>query len=367
MSKKKIAYIGVKGLPGFGGAARSTESLIHELKDEFDISVYSVDSHTDVSGHYNGIKQITFKSFPVKKLNTLFYYLKSLNHCLFYENYDLVHVQHIYAGFIIPFLRLRYKVINTVRGIIPKDDNKWNYFDKLFFKLSEYSSLKSSNEIVSVCQPHIGYLKKIYDRPISYIPNGVYLPKKILDKKKPENYMTFAAGRIISLKGLHILLDALHLMDYQGKLKVIGSLDHIESYKRTIIEKAKGLNVEFLGLIKDKNLLFDIVGNSKLFVFPSLNEGMSNMLLETAALKTPIIASDIIENKYVFNDEEVTFFQSNNHFDLEKQIKKCLENQDLIERKADLAFIKTSQVHNWKFIANEYENLYSKLLNSIPG
>ncbi len=362
MKKKRIAIIGIKGLPSFGGGARSTESLINELKDEYDITVYSINSHTKLSGDYNGINQITFKSLPFKRANTLTYYFKSLFHCLFAAKYDLIHVQHIYAGFIIPFLRIRYRVINTVRGIIPKDDNKWNAADKIFFRSFEYLALKFSNISVSVCQPHIPYLNKIVSKKIEYIPNGVHIFQSILDNKKEQDYISFSAGRIISLKGCHLLLEALHKIGYKGKIKIVGSLEHVKSYAQVIEDLAQGLDVEFLGLIKDKEELFKVITDSKLFVFPSLNEGMSNMLLEAASLKTPIIASDIIENKYVFTEEEVTFFESNNSDDLAEKISKALENKELLAAKAEKAFEKVSTDHDWKKIASTYRALYERLI-----
>lgn len=362
-NKPKIAIIGAKGFPGFGGGARSTESLVNELKDIYDITVFSIETHTNLkTGDYNGIHQIVFKGSKFKRANTLFYYLKSAYYVLFKEKYDIVHIQHIYAGLIIPFIRLKYKVINTVRGIIPNDDNKWSSIDKIVFRFFEFLALRFSNEVVSVCDPHIAYLKKVYSREIHYIPNGVYVNYTILDTKNTKDYLSFSAGRIISLKGLHLLLDALKIIDYSDKLLVIGSLDHVPAYKNVILQKAKGLNIEFVGLIKDKNELFTLIAESKLFVFPSLNEGMSNMLLETASLKTPILASDIPENKAVFTNEELTFFESNNSQDLAVRLSEILANYSETKEKADLAFNKIQENHNWKSIADQYDALYKKLL-----
>jgi glycosyltransferase involved in cell wall biosynthesis len=363
-SKPKIAIIGAKGFPGFGGGARSTESLANELKDKYDITVFAIETHTNLkTGDYNGIHQIVFKGSKLKRANTLFYYIKSAYYVLVKEKFDLVHIQHIYAGLIIPIIRLRYKVVNTVRGIIPSDDNKWSSIDKVVFRFFEFLALRFSNEVVSVCDPHIEYLQKVYSRNIHYIPNGVYLNFDMLNKKQPKGYLSFSAGRIISLKGLHLLLDALKIINYSGRLLVVGSLEHVPAYKQTIFEKAEGLDVEFVGLIKDKNELFTLITNSKLFVFPSLNEGMSNMLLETASLKTPILASDIPENKAVFTDYELNFFASNNSNDLAEKLADILTNDQGINTKANLAFEKLKANHSWKNIAQQYDELYKRLLN----
>ncbi len=46
MKKKKIAVIGLKGLPAFGGTANGGENIIEQLSDKYDFTVYSILSHT---------------------------------------------------------------------------------------------------------------------------------------------------------------------------------------------------------------------------------------------------------------------------------------------------------------------------------
>lgn len=66
--KPRIAVIGLKGLPAFGGAATVGENIINQLKDKYDFTVYSVSSHTDLkTGEYNGYKQIVFKKYHSKE------------------------------------------------------------------------------------------------------------------------------------------------------------------------------------------------------------------------------------------------------------------------------------------------------------
>src|ERR1700739_3031305 len=126
MSKKlKIAVFGVKGFPAIGGAAGTNENIIKILKESFDYTVYSISTHTDRSGLYNGYRQIVFKGVKGKRLNTLLYYIKSLFHALFFGNYDIIQINHLASGFIVPFLRLRFKVVSTAHGVIPQNDNKW--------------------------------------------------------------------------------------------------------------------------------------------------------------------------------------------------------------------------------------------------
>ena len=131
--KPRIGVIGLKGLPAFGGSARAGENMISQLKDDCDYTIYTVRSHTDrVTGEFDGYTQIVFKAFPIKSLNTLFYYLKASFHALLFGSYDIIHIFHFDAAFIIPLLKLKFKVIAGHRGR-PQESSKWNKATILYF------------------------------------------------------------------------------------------------------------------------------------------------------------------------------------------------------------------------------------------
>ena len=358
--KKKIGVLGLKGLPAYGGAARASECVIDRLKEKYDFTIYSIDTHTNFSGYYNGYFQVIMKGFFGKRLNTLMYYIQSVLHILFWGKFDIIQVNHTSIGFIVPLLRLRFKVIGIARGIVPNDDNKWNIIDKLFFKFSCHLFFKFSNVTISVSEPHIKYFKTYTRNPILYIPNGVGIEpfKNEFDELKGE-YLLFSAARIISLKGAHVFLDALNILNYKGKIIIVGSLNHVKGYKQTLLQKVGKLDIYFIDLVKHKNRLYSIIQNAKLFIFPSFNEGMSNILLEVAYLKTPLICSDIPENKSIFNNKEILFFKTGNSFDLAQKIKWALTNQIRMKINAKNAYIKVRKDYNWIKISAKYNKLYS--------
>jgi len=360
MTKKKIAVFGVKGFPAFGGASRSSENIVNLLKDDYSYTIYSVSTHTNNVGVYNGYYQKVFKGVKGKRLNTLLYHIKSLLHALFIGNYDIVQVNHTSAGFMVPFLRLRFKVVSTAHGVIPKNDNKWNVLDKFLFDLSAYLFFQFSNISISVSNPHIDLFKKYTRKKIIYIPNGICLVKH--SEVIKQDRIIFAAGRIISLKGAHVLIDALNKMEYEGKTIFVGSLDHTPKYRDQLFELGKERDIEYIGLIKEENKLFDEIKKSKIFVFPSFNEGMSNMLLEVASLKTPLICSDIPENKAVFSDNEVLYFETGNEEDLANKIEWALSNYLIMQEMSEKAFIKLQKEYLWSDIAKSYSKIYDSLL-----
>lgn len=364
--KKRIAVFGAKGFPAFGGAAGANENIVNILKEHYEYTIYSVSTHTHLgTGPYNGYSQIVFKGTKGKRLNTFLYYVKSLFHALFIGDYDLVQVNHIASGFIVPFLRLKYRVVGTARGIIYKNDNKWNSIDKIALDLSAHFFFKFSNVVTTVSEPHIELFRKYTSKKVIYIPNGIKIQEEPKGKKEcipNESYLLFAANRIISLKGCHVLIDALHKLNYKQKVIVIGDTTHTPKYINELRMSSAGLNIEFRGLIKDKGLLFDYIRSAELFVFPSFTEGMSNMLLEVASLETPLICSDIPENVAVFNDTEVEFFKTGDSEDLASKINLFLSNRSLFKEKAHKALIKLNVKYRWEIVAAAYKKIYDSIL-----
>lgn len=364
-TKRKIGVIGLKGLPAFGGAATVGENIIEQLKDKFDFTVYSVSSHANGNIQHEGYKQITFKSFYIRKLNIFFYYLKSAFHSLALSNYDIIHLHHIDGAFILPLLRIKYKVICTSHAQ-PHVNEKWPAFVRFFFRLNEKIALLLSNELTAVSLQ----LTKIYQnnhwkRSISYIPNGVNIHRKITSIRiEHSRYILFAAGRIIPLKGLHVLLSAMYDQLKNVKLLIIGDLEQVQSYKSTIIQLSQGLDVCFIPIIKDKNLLLNYVKNADLFIFPSYSENMSIMLLEVALAGTPIVCSDIPANTDIFEGNEVLFFDTNNTSDLHAKIEYALSHKAEMSRRTEAAYKKLKELYDWASIAAQYENLYRKLMNN---
>jgi len=360
--KKKIAVFGVKGFPAFGGAARANENIVNHLGSKYDYTIYAIDTHTNKNGKYNGYYQKVFKGYNGKRFNTLIYYVKSVCHALFWGKYDIVQINHTSSGFIAPLLRIRYKVVGTARGIIPEDDNKWNGFDKYLFDVSAYLFFRFSNRAISVSKPHIDAFKKYTNKEVFYIPNGIDVdPKAQTSNASRGDYILFAAGRVISLKGAHILLQALNNIKYLGETIIIGDLNHTPAYKTHLINLSENLNIEYTGLIKEKELLFSKIRMAKLFVFPSFNEGMSNMLLEVGSLKTPLICSDIPENRAVFDDSEVLFFKTGDSIDLAEKIDWANSNYSEMQIKAERAYDKLKSDYSWNDIAKKYSEIYESL------
>ncbi len=366
MDKKRIAIIGLKGLPPFGGAANVGDTIIGQLAGTYDFTVYATASHTTHKGDYKGARQIVFSRFPIKKLNVFYYYIASAVHAVFARRkYDLVHLHHMDGAFTLLLLRLRYKVIATGHGT-PYKNGKWSKMLYPYFKFNEWLQARLSNHLTVVAKFLIPqYQHLLPPSKMTYIPNAIIPLAPAGVDLGYKDYILFAAGRIISTKGLHILLAALHKSGYRGKLLVLGDLSQHKDYSQELFDLAKGLDVEFKGMIKDKALLNAYVAGARLFIFPSTLEAMSMMLLEVASLRTPVICSDIVQNTDIFEQDEMLFFHSDSDTDLAARLDWALDHPGEMKILAEKAWYSQSTRYDSATIARQYADLFDRFMTAV--
>ena len=366
MSKKiKVAVIGAKGFPARGGAARSNEEIYRRLIDKCDVTVYAMSTHAHQKD-YHGIKQIIIKVPKHHWIFVAWYLFSSAIHALFFGKYDVVHVNHRSSGFIAFFLTIRYPVILNIHGFTRGEtvDYKWNKFQRWLINMITSAGVRWAQSIVTVEKSSVDLLTRLGGRRVSYIPNGVDLTTLKPSEEDPDICydLVFAAARIIPLKGLHDLLNALNEIAFKGRVLIIGDLEQKASYKRVIQDLCSSLDCIFTGQIADKVELFKLIRSSKVFVFPSHSEGMSNMLLEVAALKVPIIASDIVQNTDVFSEDQVTFFKCRDVSNLAEKISIVLSTYENSLKKAEAAYIRIVNEYKWDDIALSYYQEIERML-----
>jgi glycosyltransferase involved in cell wall biosynthesis len=266
-------------------------------------------------------------------------------------------LHHNAASFLIPFIRIRYKLILTTHGLFTEE--KFHYL-KYLYKIFDRLFLRYSSSITTVSKEDLRIVKNLGINKVKFIPNGI----NIIDRYYPtfeneRDYLLFAAGRIHEGKGCHTFISALMAMEYTGRIIVAGDLDHSLKYKKRLLEMARTLkNVRFAGMIKDKNKLYSLIQNSKLFIYPSHAEAMSIMMLEVAALKTPMICCDCQVNRDLFSEDDVLFAEKGNVSDWKYKIDWALNNPNEMDKLAKHAYGKLLSQHSWDIISMQYEEIY---------
>ena len=333
----KVAYLGIKGVPSQWGADRVVEAIARELAGRHEITVYCNRRHTPAAAALPGIKLVRIPSPPGKHLQPVVYFSLSALHA-FFQRYDVVHIHNAEACFVAPLLRLRHPVMATSHGPAYARD-KWGKLGKRLIRLLDVFFVCFPCLLTSVSRPMAEDYQRRYGKPVHYLPNGVDAQPAV-DSEAAANtlrargsrgpYRLFAAGRLDPTKGCHLLLQAYNSALVALPLVVIGNMATLPAYSRELQSMA-GERVRFIPFIEAKGELLGFVRGAQVFVFPSMVEAMSMMLLEAVSLGVPIVCSDIPENTAVL-DEHALYFRSGDTADLAEKLQWALDHPEEMTR-----------------------------------
>ena len=111
-------------------------------------------------------------------------------------------------------------------------------------------------------------------------------------------------GAWVKAKGVFELFEAFRQLQerYSGlRLTMIGSGSE-ESTLRSIAESNNFLDkIDFVGTVSDRKRLVELFNQSDIFVFPSYNEGLPNVVVEAVACERAIIATNVGGVKEITN------------------------------------------------------------------
>jgi len=147
------------------------------------------------------------------------------------------------------------------------------------------------------------------DLPIAVIPNGVdaqkfhpaSTPKPAVDRPVR---MLFV-GRVVYQKGLDVLFRALAAlpMELNYELEIIGDGDQRPALTLEAAQLGLATRITFAGWC-DRKLIAERYRQADLFVFPSRDEGMPNVVLEAMASGLPVVATAIAGSEELVREGE---------------------------------------------------------------
>ena len=269
----------------------------------------------------------------------------------------------------LPILRLRYPVVTTAHGRITAG-NKWSEGAARLMRAMEYPFANWSSVATSVSREHAEWFTARYGRLVRYIPNGVE-PRPAVDRQAARarlaaygleagKYWLFAAGRILPLKGAHLLLEAHRQAAPDQPLVIVGDLSPVPEYARQLRALA-GDRVTFVPFVSAPAELLGLIQLSSLFVFPSVQEGMSMMLLEAASLGVPLLVSDIAANTDVLQ-RHAGYFHTGSAAHLAVRLRWAMDHGDEMEASGQAAQAYVAERYAWDAVAQQYEQAYADAL-----
>lgn len=285
---------------------------------------------------------------------------------LMQENYDIVDCQ----GF--PFFSCFTAKIHALIGkstLIITLHEVWNdywyqYLGKMGFfgKWIEKITVHLSDKIITVSKKTKKDLKEILPSEKSVvIPNGINFGDIARINPAIQKSDIIYAGRLISDKNVHILIEAVALLDDENfKCLIIG--DGPE--KDSLMKLSKKLGIQdmiiFKGFLKDHDELIGYMKSSGVFVLPSRREGFGMVVIEANACGLPVIVV-----KHKMNAATDLVVNSMNGYicetspeDIADKIRESLEKKEAME----LDCIQMSKKYAWEKIVDSLEKFYSDAL-----
>jgi len=358
-----------------GGAGNANFYLLKEFaknkKLEIDLVTSSIDKFTKEKFSHNitlhrlnigkGKKNLQYqisKDLIVYFIKALLYSKKLMKK----KNYDLIHAWFgIPCGLIALLLGKPYIV--SLRGSdVPFYNPRFYLLDKFIFRyLSKFIWKKAKTVTTNSEGLKILAKKTSTNQKIEVIYNGVdtkeFKPAK--NKKFGKTLKIICVARLIKRKGIDYLLKALgELKNKDYLLTIIGDGNEKENLKQLAKELKIKDKVNFLGAIPHSKMACYYQQND-LFVLPSLNEGMSNTILEAMACGLPIIttntggAKELIKNNgFIVKPKSVT--------QLKNAILKYLNNKNLLEKHRQISR-QIAKKMSWQKAAKGYLKIYAQL------
>jgi glycosyltransferase involved in cell wall biosynthesis len=200
-----------------------------------------------------------------------------------------------------------------------------------------------------------------FNKEVKYIPNGV--DGAFFEHKEHSNensvFKILCVGRLVQQKRFDLLIYALAQLVRENKkieLHIVGDGPLKDELEQLAVTEKTQQYVHFHGWL-DKNELKKQYRDSDVFVLPSIEEGMPNVVLEAMASGLPIIASNVSGNNELVRNNHNGYFADTIESITEKI--KILEHDRSLCTQMGIQSRNKSKDFDWKKVAHEYAILFA--------
>jgi len=221
---------------------------------------------------------------------------------------------------------------------------------------------------------------KVPQKKITQIYNGVDISRfRISDDKpvdllppdfrSPDLMLIGTVGRLDPVKDQITLVQAfIHLVKTYPAVKnhvrlvLVGAGLLLPKLRELSLEAGFNDLIWFAG---ERNDVADIMQTLDLFVLPSINEGISNTILEAMATELPVIATDVGGNpELVINNQTGYLVPKQNPIVMAEAFKHYLDNPDLLIVHGKAGRARCESIFSLNRMIMDYINVYDRLLEN---
>lgn len=383
----RIAMIGQKGVfastSGGGGIERHVEELSRRLSVMGnEVIAYSrpwYGSGSAFSGRMSKkLHIVNLPSMHTKHLDAISHTFIATLHALF-SRPDVFHYHGVGPSLLAWIPRIftpRKKVIVTFHSI-DRVHEKWGRFARFMLTLGEWTACHFAHVTIVPSRSVQEYCKKKYGIETAHIPYGIYDDCKSAEKTniaetlnniiQNQDYI-LAVTRLVPHKGVHHLIEAyqnvsaLFTADNKliPKLIIAGDGSFTDEYVATLHEfAAPNPNIVFAGYQGGKTL-HELYANARLFIHPSLSEGLPHVVLEAAMHGTPALVSDIPESREAVGDHGY-IFKAGDVTDLTNKLTALLtKDVKILKAQGSKLRLFAKRQYNWDHLAKKIERVYAR-------
>ncbi len=365
----RILLLNYEFPPLGGGAGNATYYLLKEFANDPNIKIDLVTSSVNYFRIERFSDNINIHFLDIGKKKNLHYqsnkdllsyswkaywYSKKL---MSQTKYDLCHAFFgIPCGYVAMKLGLPYIV--SLRGSdVPFYNKRFHWIDNLILKRLSIKIWKHAIKVVANSQK----LKELalssnLKQQIEVIFNGIDTEKfrPLENKEVIKPIKLISTGRLIKRKGYEYLIEAIANMK-EIELTLVG--DGNIKTELEALAKEKKASINFLGK-KDHEEIASLLQKADVFVLPSLNEGMSNSLLEAIAVGLPAIVTDTGGSIELVKDNGLIISKASPG-ELRKAILSYVNDKNLINLHS-LASRMLAEKMSWKNTSDDYKKIYDK-------
>lgn len=375
----KILLVSPYGPEKLNGISKYIERLAVALKEkqiEVEILTFKEKIKRPEKLNYNGI---TTYYYPLRTANSfiiqLYYSLYSIIFIL--RNgfkYDIIH-SHSYSDLCSLFAILLSKMLKKPNLITLHGYLKTFFRVKLHPKglLNKILNLVVGKIQFSLCDALISVSKfdlEQFNRyfltrrnyNLFYIPNGIYLGKKVSTQEK-RLFITHIGG-LNYHKGFDIFIkiaEGLNRKNPNIPILIIGYKYGIKELDNMLKRAEQFMNIIYFNEVKQIDSYYL---RTRVYVITSRTEGMSTTLLEAMKYNAPIVATNIEANSYLIEDGFNGFlFNFNNTEQAIDKIQRLLTNKKLVEKFTKNSKALLQENHDWNKIVEKNILVYKKILS----
>ncbi len=384
---KKILFLNYEYPPLGGGAGNATQYLLREYAGMQDLEVHLVTSSVDESIHTISVApNITVHSVPVGK-NGQNLHFQSAKDLLAYswrgywyadtllakEHFDVIHAFFsVPCGFMAWRLSKRYGIpyIVSLRGAdVPGYSERFAGLYVFLRPLIRNIWKHAARVIANSKGLRLLALQTNTRQRIDMIPNGIDTTEFKPDATREVDgiFRILCVSRITPRKGIRYLIEGFDLLKKRDPSKmelwIIGEGDESPELRKLVQDLGLHQSVKFFGRMAHEKLT-SFYGLADVFVLPSLNEGMSNTMLEALASGLPIVATVTGGTEELVSDgENGLYIEKESPADIALKLEIILTDEGLRKKMGEASRVRAEQM-SWGSVAKQYVELYRHVKTS---